>query len=59
MAPAPLRTPMERAPWPELGSEPIPAERYTSPEFARREWERMWTRTWRAASPTSPSPATT
>ena len=39
-------TPMERAPLPALGSEPIPKERYTSRAFAEREWERMWTRVW-------------
>ena len=32
-------TPMARAPRPELGNDPIPKERYTSPEFMRREWE--------------------
>ena len=41
-----LRTPMERAPRPDLGTEPIPKTRYTSPEYARREWDRMWTRVW-------------
>ena len=30
----------------DLGSELIPKERYTSAEFARLEWERMWTRVW-------------
>ena len=40
------RTPMERAPWPELGSALVPKERYTCPDYARREWERMWTRCW-------------
>ena len=42
----PLRTPMERAPWPELGTALVPKERYTSAAYARLEWERMWTRTW-------------
>ena len=42
----PLRTPMERAAWPDLGSSVVPKERYTSPEYARLEWERMWTRSW-------------
>src|SRR5262245_45976520 len=45
-APTPLRTPMERAPWPRLGSALVPKERYTSTEFARLEWERMWTKSW-------------
>jgi len=42
-------TPLERAAAPRLGYQPIPKERYTSPDFARREWERMWTRTWQLA----------
>jgi phenylpropionate dioxygenase-like ring-hydroxylating dioxygenase large terminal subunit len=39
-------TPMERAPVPDLGTAPIPKERYTSEAFARLEWERMWTKVW-------------
>jgi phenylpropionate dioxygenase-like ring-hydroxylating dioxygenase large terminal subunit len=39
-------TPMDRAPTPELGSAPIPKQRYISQDFMRREWEGMWTRTW-------------
>ncbi len=31
---------------PNLGTEPIPKERYTSAAFMRLEWERMWTRVW-------------
>ncbi|MEO8813323.1 MAG: aromatic ring-hydroxylating dioxygenase subunit alpha [Caulobacteraceae bacterium] len=31
---------------PALGAAPITAERYLSGDFARREWERVWTRTW-------------
>ena len=43
----PLRTtPIDKTPEPDLGSDPIPKERYVSREFARREWERMWTRVW-------------
>ncbi|MGH0032180.1 MAG: aromatic ring-hydroxylating oxygenase subunit alpha [Myxococcota bacterium] len=41
-----LRTPMDRAPDPRLGTEPIPKSRYTSADYARLEWERMWTRVW-------------
>jgi phenylpropionate dioxygenase-like ring-hydroxylating dioxygenase large terminal subunit len=38
------------APEPELDwSQRIPAERYTSPEFMREEWEKVWTRTWQVA----------
>jgi phenylpropionate dioxygenase-like ring-hydroxylating dioxygenase large terminal subunit len=40
------RTPLERARRPNLGTQRIPKERYTSPRFAELEWERMWTRTW-------------
>lgn len=44
-----MATPMERAPEPALEYVPIPKERYTCPDFARLEWERMWTRTWLCA----------
>ena len=37
-------TPMEKAPEPELGTELIPAERYTSEEYRQLEWDRMWTK---------------
>jgi phenylpropionate dioxygenase-like ring-hydroxylating dioxygenase large terminal subunit len=40
------QTPLEKTIEPELGTERIPKERYTSPEWARREWDRMWTRVW-------------
>jgi phenylpropionate dioxygenase-like ring-hydroxylating dioxygenase large terminal subunit len=43
------RTPLQRAPRPDLGNEPISKERYTSPEFAHRERERMWSRVWQMA----------
>lgn len=33
-----------------LGSDPIPAERYTSPEFFRAENEKMWPRVWQFAA---------
>lgn len=39
-------TPVASAPKPKLGTSIIPAERYTSPDFARLEWERMWTKVW-------------
>ena len=41
-----VRTPVEKAPEPDLGGELIPKERYTSTEFMQREWERMWTKVW-------------
>ena len=39
-------TPAGKAPDPELGSEPIDARRYTSPEFMALEWERLWSKVW-------------
>ncbi|WP_089290539.1 MULTISPECIES: SRPBCC family protein [unclassified Azospirillum] len=33
-----------------MGSEPLQAERYTSPEFFRRELEKMWPRVWQFAA---------
>ena len=40
----------EKAPEPELGTDPIIlGHRYTSPEFAQREWDHMWTRVWQVA----------
>lgn len=44
-------TPADKSPEPDLGSGTIPKERYTSPDFARLEWERMWTRVWLLAGP--------
>lgn len=52
----PLRTPMDRAPDPQLGSDPIPKSRYTSPAYARLEWERMWTKVWLMAGRISDVP---
>ena len=51
-----LRTPMERAPVPDLGTDPIPKERYTSAEFAQREWEKLWTKVWLMAGRESDVP---
>jgi phenylpropionate dioxygenase-like ring-hydroxylating dioxygenase large terminal subunit len=47
---------MERAPDPQLGSGPIPKQRYTSPEYAALEWERMWTKLWLMAGRASDIP---
>lgn len=44
-----LRTPTEKAPEPDLGSKLINKERYTSPEFMKLEWDRMWTKVWNCA----------
>ena len=46
-------TPLEKFSEPKLGADIIPAERYTSPDFMAREWDKMWTRTWLVAGPTS------
>ena len=51
-----LRTPMERAPIPELGTARIPKERYTSQEFAEREWEKLWSKVWLLAGRASDAP---
>ena len=49
-------TPMEKAPEPHLGTELIPKERYTSEEFMKLEWERMWTKVWNIAGRESDIP---
>ena len=40
------RTPVIKAPDPELGHAIIPKERYTSTSFRQQEWERLWTKVW-------------
>lgn len=42
----PKGTPVEPLDRPDLGTDLIPATRYTSPEYAALEWERMWTKVW-------------
>jgi phenylpropionate dioxygenase-like ring-hydroxylating dioxygenase large terminal subunit len=42
----PYPTPLEQAPWPDLGHTPVPAARYTSPEFMSQEWDKIWTKVW-------------
>jgi phenylpropionate dioxygenase-like ring-hydroxylating dioxygenase large terminal subunit len=49
-------TPMAKAPEPALDYVPIPKQRYTSREFARLEWERMWTKVWLLAGRASDAP---
>jgi phenylpropionate dioxygenase-like ring-hydroxylating dioxygenase large terminal subunit len=40
-------TPVEKAPDPDFDwRQPIDARRYTSEEFMRLEWQRMWTKVW-------------
>ena len=41
-----VKTPVEKAPEPDLGSALIPKERYVGKDFMRLEWERMWTKVW-------------
>lgn len=40
------RTPVDKAPDPQLGHDVIPAERYYSEAFMKLEWERIWTKVW-------------
>ncbi len=35
---------------------PIPKDRYTSPDFARLEWDHMWTKVWLCAGRASDAP---
>ena len=51
-----MPTPMAKMPEPDLAYAPIPKVRYTSPEFAALEWERMWTRVWLLAGRESDAP---
>jgi len=51
-----MPTPMGRAPEPELEYVPIPKDRYTSAEFAQREWDGMWTKIWLMAGRESEAP---
>ncbi len=39
-------TPVKAEPKPKLGADVIPAERYTSADYAALEWSRMWTKVW-------------
>lgn len=39
-------TPVEKAADPDLGTEPLSPERYTSPEFMKKEWKGLWTKVW-------------
>jgi nitrite reductase/ring-hydroxylating ferredoxin subunit len=40
------RTPLDRAPTPSFGHDPISKQRYISRDFAERERDRMWNRVW-------------
>lgn len=39
-------TPIDKAPDPQLGWDPIDVRRYVSHEFMQLEWERIWTKVW-------------
>ncbi len=41
--------PMEKAAEPVLGTELIAKERYTSEEYMKLEWKRVWTKVWNIA----------
>ena len=40
---------ISQTPRPALGNAPISPERYWSKEFAQKEWDHIWTRTWQIA----------
>ena len=52
----PAKTPTDRTEEPDLGTGLIDPSRYTSPEFAQLEWDRMWTKTWLNAGPLADIP---
>ena len=51
-----MATPMERAPDPGVDYVTVPKERYTSAEFAEREWQHMWRKVWLMAGRESDIP---
>jgi len=42
-------TPLERVDEPDMGTHLMDQSRYTDPEFAKLEWDRMWTKVWNIA----------
>ncbi len=60
-SPSLRRTPLEKAPEPDLGGEMIPVERYIDPAFMKVEMDRVWAKAWLLAGPsaTCANPATT
>ena len=52
----PAPTPTGRTEEPDMGTGLIDTERYTSPDFAKLEWERMWTKVWLNAGPLADIP---
>ena len=45
------RTPLDKAPEPDLGAELIPVERYIDPAFMKVEMDRVWSKAWLLAGP--------
>lgn len=41
-----VATPIEKVSERDLGTAPIPKERYTSKTYMEREWEKLWTKVW-------------
>ena len=39
-------TPVDKAPAPELGTDIIAKERYTSADFMQKEWDQLWSKVW-------------
>ena len=50
-------TPCSKEPDPDLPTGIIDQRRYTSPEFMKLEWERMWTKVWLVAGRSLDMPA--
>lgn len=47
------KTPLEKAPEPELGSQLIAVERYIDPAFMKVEMDKLWSKVWLLAGPES------
>lgn len=47
------RADMSKFPEPEFRNTPITPDRYYSKEWAQREWDKVWTRTWQIAGVTA------
>lgn len=39
-------TPAGKVPYPDLGTDIVPKERYTTRDFMQREWDHIWTKVW-------------
>ena len=56
MAQALPATPTRKTLDPDYGTGLIPKERYTGADYAKREWDRLWTRVWQIAGRASDIP---